>query len=321
MSGILDTKKRIMDSIITLAGKRQMASGRLRFEFASFTDSGTFYEEDVASGSSDASSRIFFEATSRNQDSITFETDDSGKLLPIRTHEDTSLTSGEIFSKSSKTENYGEFVFTSGSGDFSSLSEGLISGSLDSFRELYMIGSRAPESLKKNLRLSRSEIRYSLTDEIPFPHSSGVEINIDAVEPLFVDKRLSHLDNFKFLPPVFPPVPGFDEGGFLGDYINLNEKDEFTYSDLLNELSGKESFTVEFESTSTSNNIVMQMFETGEGKFIKLDVIDFGEVYHSSIIHGLTEGSSQKRVFFIGKVFLDSLEMPTFVNLFTMVLE
>ena len=60
----------------------------------------------------------------------------------------------------------------------------------------------------------------------------------------------------------------------------------------------------------------MQMFETGNGKFIKLDVIDFGDIYHSE-----DDVSSQKRVFFIGKVFLDSLKMPTFVNLFTMVID
>jgi len=322
MAGILDKKIRIMDSIITLAGRQQMASGRLRFEFISFTDADTFYEADIVSGSSDASKRIFFEAASRNQDFITFETDDSGKLISNRRiYEDASLTTDSIFSKTTKTERYGDYLYTSGSGDFASLSEGIITGSLDNFKNLRMLGTRLGKDISKNLRISTEEIAYEISSDLPFPSAGGEEINIDAVEPLFTDKRLSHIDNFKFLPPVFPPVPGFDDGGELGDYINLNENDELKYSEILSDLSGKESFSINFESTSDANNIVMQMFETGNGKFIKLDVIDFGEVYHSPLTHGFSEGSSQKRIFFIGKVFLDSLKMPTFVNLFTMVID
>ena len=317
MAGILDKKTRIMDNIITLAGKKQMASGRLRFEFISFTDSDTFYKGDIVSGSADASKRIFFEATSKNQDSITFETDDSGKLIPnSRIYEGASLTTDAIFSKTTSTEKYGDYVYTSGSGDFASLSGGIITGSLDNFKNLRMLGTRRGKDAFKNLRLSTTELYYEMSSDVPFPGGTGEEINIDAVEPLFIDKRLSHIDNFKFLPPVFPPVPGFDDGGELGKYINLNENDELTYEDLLSELSGKESLSVDFESTSDANNIVMQMFETGNGKFIKLDVIDFGDIYHSE-----DDVSSQKRVFFIGKVFLDSLKMPTFVNLFTMVID
>ena len=51
MAGILDNKNRIMDTIITTSGRRQISSGRLRVEYASFTDGGTFYEADEVSGS------------------------------------------------------------------------------------------------------------------------------------------------------------------------------------------------------------------------------------------------------------------------------
>jgi hypothetical protein len=315
MSGILDNKTRIMDAIITLAGRRQMASGRLRVEFASFTDGGTFYQADVVSGSDDATNRIFFEATSRPQDTITFETDDSGNLIPINTDSDLSIIDGDIFSKSTGSSDYGSYIFASGSGDFASLSAGIITGSVDNFKNLYMLGTRSPTEIDKNLRLSNTTLSYTIDEDAPFPDATGVEINIDAVEPLFVDKRLSHIDNFKFLPPVFPPVPGFDEGGQLGDYVNLNESDELTYDQLMAEIKRKESFTIDFDSTSSENNIVMQMFETGNGKFLKLDVIDFGEFSTDET------SRANKRVFFIGKVFLDSVKMPTFVNLFTMVID
>ncbi len=38
MSGILNTKQRIMDTILTQEGKRQLASGELRLNFITFTD-------------------------------------------------------------------------------------------------------------------------------------------------------------------------------------------------------------------------------------------------------------------------------------------
>ena len=42
MAGILDNKLRIMDVAITEEGKRQISSGRLKIEFATFTDGQTF---------------------------------------------------------------------------------------------------------------------------------------------------------------------------------------------------------------------------------------------------------------------------------------
>ena len=81
MAGILDKKTRILDIVITPEGRRQMHDGEFKPVFASFTDNGTFYEEDIASGSSDATERIFFESYGLPIDKITFEVDDSGVLL------------------------------------------------------------------------------------------------------------------------------------------------------------------------------------------------------------------------------------------------
>ena len=65
MAGILDSKTRIMDVIITKEGRRQMASGKLRAEFLSFTDASTFYEKSGQQGNSDPTDRVYFEATSK----------------------------------------------------------------------------------------------------------------------------------------------------------------------------------------------------------------------------------------------------------------
>ena len=60
------------------------------------------------------------------------------------------------------------------------------------------------------------------------------------------------------------------------------------------------------------------MFEVDSNRlnFIKLDVIDYGE-----IIVDDDELRSNKHIFFAGKVYLDSNQIPTFVNLFTLILD
>ena len=62
----------------------------------------------------------------------------------------------------------------------------------------------------------------------------------------------------------------------------------------------------------------MQMFETDTDSllFKKLDVIDYGE-----IISTTDENRPNKHIFFAGKVMLNSINIPTFVNLFTIILD
>lgn len=81
MAGILDNKKRIMDTIVTQEGRRQLSSGKFTIKYASFTDGNVFYEADLSAGTSDATIRVPFEAVNKFQDNIVFETDDSGNLL------------------------------------------------------------------------------------------------------------------------------------------------------------------------------------------------------------------------------------------------
>ena len=97
MAGILNSKERIIDFIMTEEGKRQASSGQMKIEFASFTDRHTFYEVSSSAGSGDpiglpgvaedASSRIFFEATNRYQDVIVPELEGGDSLRPFKTSE------------------------------------------------------------------------------------------------------------------------------------------------------------------------------------------------------------------------------------------
>jgi len=80
----------------------------------------------------------------------------------------------------------------------------------------------------------------------------------------------------------------------------------------------KERSVMTFLKTSEENNIIMQMFEVDDKrlKFKKLDVIDFGEFTVEE-----DENRPNKHVFFVGKIFLNSFNIPTFVNIFTVILD
>lgn len=400
MAGILDSKRRIIDSIVTQTGKRQITSGRLKAEFISFTDGATYYEADALSGSTDASTRIYFESPGhRKQDFITFETDDSGNLLGYPTDPDLAIVGDQIFKTdtSSSVEDINKFVFVSSSADFASLASGIVTSSIDHFAQLRMLGSVTgdPVTFQQKFEVDREKLSFTIINTFPFPEGpSDNKANIDTVEPLFIDKRLSHLPNFKFLPPlVVDPesrdgraaMASISKNGsgdianssmFLGHYESLNQSaSEMTYEELMTHLNGensdgvdpdylkdyassseiaawsaqgldgsqtgnvmgaifgnqqmgvinispvevaRERHSVNFTKTSKENNIVMQMFETDSKKltFKKLDVIDYGEI----IVDGDIIRPS-KRIFFAGKVFLNSVNIPVFVNLFTLILD
>ena len=85
MSGILNNKERMIDFIITKMGRQQMSSGRMRIEFATLTDRHTFYQASGSEGvAEDASNRLYFEASERQQDIIVPELEDGHVMNPFR---------------------------------------------------------------------------------------------------------------------------------------------------------------------------------------------------------------------------------------------
>ena len=298
MAGILNTKTRIFDTIITNEGKRQLATGDLQIRFVSFTDGDTFYQADLLSGSADASRRIYTEAAPRRQDQITFETDDKGNLIQFD-GSDLIFRDGKIISAS--------VIIPPGS-QFASLSRQLLTSSIQNFQDLMLIGSDDVfrESVGFNARPLTSS--FQITDKRPFKIGSEItKISIDDVESFFQDRRLSHIDNFQHLPPV---LVGTTQS--LGRFPSVRERDIQTYEQLQEALTGREHSRVVFYDTSRSSNLVSQIFESSTGQLTKLDIIDFGEF--------VTNDSARpiKQVYFAGKVYLDRNGTATFVNLFTL---
>jgi hypothetical protein len=311
MSGILDSKKRMLDTILTQEGRRQLAQGALRLEFVSFTDGETFYEADSVSGSSDASERIFYEACDLPHDQITFEADDSGRLVPYR-GSSLGVLNGKVLSGS--TDAYLSVV--SGS-EFASVSGQLLASQIDAFNRLFAL--RTDDVFfdeEREFDTNINEITFIITDDTPFRRLQAKKACIDKIESLFQDKRLSHIANFMYLPPV-NNAQTYDATTFpLGNYPVIGQrKTPMTYSQLAAEISERGQEVIEFAKTSLKSNVVCQLFEIRQDQMLKLDVIDFGEVMTDDPV------SPVKRVFFAGKIFVDSFGAQTFVNIFDIIFE
>lgn len=310
MAGILNSKERVIDTIITQEGLKQASSGRLKAEYVSFSDSQTFYATDtLVSGGLDATYRMILEPTNFFQDAITLENDDSGKLnaLFVSGSTQVNVVQGNILSGS---------IALSGSA-FASMSETLLSQSINNFKNLYILKSPNFFSGPQNFELGQRSTNYTITDSRPISKNEVQEANLDNLESLFYDKRLSHLSNFKFMPPVQISEESNGQPVPIGDYQNLNQEGMFTFDDAKAEIDKYEktgfSTTVRFLETSQQNNLFGQFFELSEGKTLKkLDVIDFGEFQTDDGI---------KHIFYVGKVFMQSTGTNTFVNLFTLVFE
>lgn len=304
MSGLLDSKKRILDTIITNEGRRQLARGRLRIRFATFTDQDAYYESDPVSGSTDASQRPHLEAFNRPQDTLTFESDDVGDLIRAPGG-DFGVQNGKILIPS---ENYQTFLSGSESLEYV---DDLFASSSNAYTQLYAISSEQFDEDNNTFSIDRESVNFSVIDEM-FSTPNKPFINVDDAASLFQDIRMSQAKNFRFLPPINKPTQQNRQGTLLARYNRIDQGDVLTYDQIIAGLRGKENVTINFDSTSYDNNIVVQIFDVRQDSVMKLDVIDYGEF--------ITEDSN-KRVYFVGKIIKDSRGASTFINIFTMVME
>jgi hypothetical protein len=291
--GILDSKKRFIDTIVTEEGRRQMAQGKMHVRYVTFTDADAYYEFDAISGSSDASERFHFEAFSRPQDVITFESDDVGALMQFPNAQG-GIIAGHVLVAS------GSNFLSHPSSSFQrrAAQHDLLSSSFDSFRQQYIIGSHDPLTDDRLFSLDQRTVRF---ERLNITKS----VNIDDAPSFFQDRRLTHAVNFTYLPPIAHVNGKTVE---VGRYSRLDQGDSYTLTELRRHLHGKQHNVVRFVDTSTSNNVFGQFFELND-IITKLDVIDFGE---------FDENGVSLHVFFVGKLRVDSRGSHTFLNIFTL---
>jgi len=327
MAGILNQKSRIFDSIVTQEGRRQFAEGNFRAEFYSFGDSSVVYalSDTFVSGTGNKAENtatpFVLEASYLPQDQITFEADDAGRifvrqLMPVGDAV-VRVVDGQIISGSSTTS----MEPVTRQSQFSSMADGLLASSLDNFQKLSMLGS--PKAYRnqneQSFVLGSSNVEFAITDNLPIPHNATQVGNINNIESLFADKRLSHIPNFKFLPPVnkVEKIRGVvTSTNPIGNWMPVGQQEIQSFEDLFRSEIGpaeRSGFatTVDFVSASKQNRLFGQMFEVAGTRLTKLDIIDFGSF--------VTTGSENKRVFFAGKVYTDETGSDTFVSMFTLI--
>jgi hypothetical protein len=331
MSGILNNKSRVLDTIMTLEGRRQLALGKLRVSYASFSDASTFYEADVISGSSDASQRIYLEQCHLPQDQITFQVDETGNLNPFGNDSGLGMKNGQIISYSFEplsssilTGSSQVVTFLKGA-DFESAAQGLLTSSADNFNKLYIINTKDPIFEDDGFSLGNTDVEFVINDKRPISSVEKQLAHIDHLDSLFSDIRFTRVKNFHFL----PPLNRVDD-----DQLNKKDYRATTKHQLANYrpwgrtqiegLSPKQleeeldhydrmgySRTIAVDPTSRDNRLMAQFFEISYSSMRKLDVIEYGSY---PIAKGVI-----RTVFFVGKLMLDTKGSQTFIHLFTLV--
>lgn len=299
MAGLLDPKSRVLDTIITPEGRRQMFSGGMRIAYATFSDIGFSYDNDSNDRFVTGLVGFNIESFSTLHDIIFPITNDSGQLFEYAGDSMSMTPAGTILVHDDKTvEDSGLLVAQT---VLESLKKQQIASTLDIVRK--------DEGLSTNL----TSINFKITEDRPFDGEPSVSSITDA-DSLFADKRLSKLPNFMFLPPIQSSGQIGAEPLGLGTYTSFAENNDIDDGSFFAGLNELEETTLEFSRLTEYNDIAIQIFETTGSNAIKLDIIKYGRV-------GISKEGSSSDLYFAGKVFFDGFDVPTFVNIFTLVIE
>ena len=317
MSGILNKKQRFVDTVITDEGRRQLASGEFKIDFATFSDGEAFYRSDLASGTFDMQQLLMLEAPAAHPtDVITMEADPFGN---VSAYDLPSITTGSLLN--------GRYVRYSGANlenrtilsgsNFDSLISNIITEGFQNFNRLQTIGTIDQVLEDLEFTIDRDRIDFEINDgNVDRIVSTQNPIRVEQAESHYQDRRLSHLANFQYLPPRNSPTPGDPQGSLMFQYPNNQQAPITTFDELTRELRYLPVEDINFINTSRANNIVMQVLDVNQNFLSRLSVVDFGEF--------VTDDPDRpvKRVYFIGKNYpTDQNGSQTFVNLFTMVVE
>jgi hypothetical protein len=334
--GILDNKSRVLDTIVTLEGRRQLSQGGLDIAYLSFTDNATFYKADVASGSQDATQRIFFESCQLPQDQITFRADDAGNVLPFGSADGIPQSPGKILSYTYTgvsgtliADTASQNVSASRGQSFAGQADTLLASSADNFKRLRVISTQNQYFEDGAFGLGPEQVTFTITNNKPISDSTQYAAHISALDSIFSDPRFSNLPNFKYLPPT-NKVTATDldltdhqatSQVQLAAYAPWGRTQVFglSYVQVMHELQYYELLgymrTFNFDPTSIQNTLVGQFFEKNFDTLRKLDVVDYGRHRTGN------PATPTSHIFFVGKVQVDEKGTDTFLHLFTLVFE
>jgi len=310
MAGILDVKRRIMDAIITVDGRRQMAANVIDLSYATFSDEGLFYDSEDGISARDISDLPILEATSLPRDVIIPEVDDDGafslnlsdgnKIVNGRKVISGALDTISVDENGVRTVVKVESVLTGTINVYSGAMD-VIRTAKKHFEQLKIL--KTDDGILDSLFKADINTLNLKTEEIPMA--------LSAIRPLMFDDAINHIINTRYLPPEVTT----DENKSIpmGDYPKFtnepyNNFESFEENELSEALS---SYEVNFTTSGRSNNLLGQVFEIGESGTTKLVTVDYGEF--------VDEFQNHFRVFYLGKPIRDLNGTPKFCKIFTLV--
>lgn len=334
MAGILDSKERLIDFIITPQGRGQMADGRMRIEFATLTDMHTFYTSSRPDGiADDAAGRIYFETHTSRTDLITPEIAPGNFMQPFRAG--SFVIDGKNIAKEtfqSASSGYTTDALTGS--QIQDDAEAMLSSLFKHFEGMRILGSEDSFANSSEFDLGATTGSFIITDrDLEINQGRGIylkdlspnyfpeaerdvvvdgSVSLEKSPSIYADPRFAHFPNFRYMPPVNVPEHN-KEPQVLGNYPKLNAANET--ENPIGHLSTRQKVTVNIAEVSKYKNLFCQAFQFSnlENASIidKLSIVDYG-VFPGPM------GGSPRHFFFVGKLYRDAEGVDTFMNIFTL---
>ena len=311
MAGILNTKQRILDALITVDGRRQMANRTIDISFATFSDEGIFYDSEDGVSARDISDLAILEVASLPRDTVIPEVDDDGafslsladgnKVVNGRKVVSGSLPRISVDENGVRTVIEEETVLTGTINAYSGALD-VMRTAMKHFQQLNII--RTDDGiLESDFKADTNTVNLTTT---PIPAA------LAAIRPMIFDDNLNHLLNMKYLPPE---VEDNNNMVPLADYPKFNKEPYNNFSSFMEEnlIPAISRTEINFTARSKSNNLLGQFFEINKNGVNKLLAFDYGEF--------VNENEKRHRVFILGKTIRDANGTAKFCKLFTLVFE
>jgi hypothetical protein len=290
--GILDSKTRIIDLILTNEGKRQLVNGEMVTEYISFSDSSMSYnDEDLE--------KLILESNNLPQDEITPESDVNELLRKIVTS-NFKIINSKIYDINLNP--------ISGS-EFNNYFDEVSNSSLENFKKLQIIKSYDSfdqfENLSSNITSSYFSITKDDINQFDNTNKPNFNLNINTMPSIFLDPDASKSKNYLYLPPVD------ENNNQLFDYGFKKGTNEIINDVSLRERLKNKKRSI-FKLTGSGKNHI-QIFQSQNDMLKKLDIIKYGEF--------IDEESNKSEAYFAGKLIVDETGNSTFYRMFTILIK
>ena len=309
MAGVLDSKKRILDVVLTEIGRQQMNKGDFKVSYVTFSDKNTQYINDGTGVAIPIGDNLYFESFSSANDEIIPEISNEGDfLLSQKVTADLEVIDGILYETDATTDQLKEVDGFSNVGAFTSLT-------FDKWKNLKILKTNSKidsfRPFPTSFTFETPSIIQSNGDPLYLPTSDSV----DGIKPIRVDSRFSGNINTLFLPPE-------DGSGnklmaytmYHGDNSLDAIKNEIEDASPVDGNGNilKMSVTLADDDTYTYYNILGQIFVKNAQSINKLLLVDAGEFLNE-------DGELEARIFHAGLIFKDGYGISKFSRMMSLI--